>query len=110
MLAHVMQVDAVKRNCIKLLPHMLCVHLKRFEFDYETMSRWKVKDRFAFPVQIDMSPYTADGLAVADAAEQAEKVGQRWVPLLAMCRRHVFPPQSHAVTDASVTAWLHVAN
>jgi len=69
------KVDAVKRNCIKVLPHMLVVHLKRFEFDYETMTRWKIKDRFAFPLQIDMAPYTADGLAVADAAEQAEKDG-----------------------------------
>lgn len=40
-----LQVDAVKRNCFKTLPHTLVIHLKRFEFDYETMSRWKVKDR-----------------------------------------------------------------
>ncbi len=39
------QVDAVKRNCIKVLPHTLVIHLKRFEFDYETMTRWKIKDR-----------------------------------------------------------------
>jgi ubiquitin C-terminal hydrolase len=39
------QVDAVKRNCIKVLPHMLVIHLKRFEYDYETMNRWKIKDR-----------------------------------------------------------------
>ncbi len=41
------QVDAVKRNCIKALPHTLVMHLKRFEFDYETMARWKIKDRRA---------------------------------------------------------------
>ena len=40
-----LQVDAVKRNCIKVLPHMLVIHLKRFEYDYETMNRWKIKDR-----------------------------------------------------------------
>lgn len=39
------QVDAVKRSCIKALPHTLVIHLKRFEFDYETMTRWKIKDR-----------------------------------------------------------------
>lgn len=39
------QVDAVKRNCLKVLPHTLVIHLKRFEFDYETMTRWKIKDR-----------------------------------------------------------------
>lgn len=25
---------------------MLVIHLKRFEFDYETMNRWKIKDRY----------------------------------------------------------------
>ena len=40
-----MQVDAVKRNCIKVLPHTLVIHLKRFEFDFEAMSRWKIKSR-----------------------------------------------------------------
>ncbi len=63
-----LQVDAVKRNCIKVLPHTLVIHLKRFEFDYETMNRWKIKDRFAFPLRLDMHPYTVDGLAEADAA------------------------------------------
>ena len=42
-----MKVDAVKRNCIKVLPHMLVIHLKRFEYDYNTMNRWKIKDRCA---------------------------------------------------------------
>jgi len=42
---HAMQVDAVKRNCIKVLPHTLVIHLKRFEFDFEAMSRWKIKSR-----------------------------------------------------------------
>ena len=45
MMVVAMQVDAVKRNCIKVLPHMLVIHLKRFEYDYETMNRWKIKDR-----------------------------------------------------------------
>ena len=42
-----LQVDAVKRNCIKVLPHTLVIHLKRFEFDFEAMSRWKIKSRCA---------------------------------------------------------------
>ena len=37
----------MKRNCIKALPHTLVMHLKRFEFDYETMARLKIKDRRA---------------------------------------------------------------
>ena len=37
----------MKRNCIKVLPHTLVIHLKRFEFDFEAMSRWKIKSRCA---------------------------------------------------------------
>jgi ubiquitin C-terminal hydrolase len=33
------RVPAVKRAAIKHLPQMLCVHLKRFEFDYHNMVR-----------------------------------------------------------------------
>ena len=35
--------DAVRRACIKQLPHMLVIQLKRFEFDYETMTQLKLK-------------------------------------------------------------------
>ncbi|KAK9820599.1 hypothetical protein WJX72_012157 [[Myrmecia] bisecta] len=65
------KVDAVKRNCIKTLPHTLVIHLKRFEFDYETMTRWKIKDRFDFPTELDMYKYTVEGLAAEEAAEKA---------------------------------------
>lgn len=36
------QVDAEKRTLIRALPHTLVLHLKRFEWDYETYQRWKV--------------------------------------------------------------------
>ena len=36
------QVDAEKRTLIRQLPHTLVLHLKRFEWDYETYQRWKV--------------------------------------------------------------------
>ncbi|KAF8454617.1 hypothetical protein BDZ91DRAFT_747404 [Kalaharituber pfeilii] len=41
-------VDAVKRACLKEIPDHLIFHLKRFEFDLQTM----------FPECIDMRPYT----------------------------------------------------
>lgn len=37
------QVDAEKRVLFKHLPHTLVLHLKRFEWDYETYQRWKVR-------------------------------------------------------------------
>ena len=66
-----MQVDAVKRNCIKVLPHMLVIHLKRFEYDYETMNRWKIKDRYSLnhapsskpPAKLNRMQYSAEKIA-----------------------------------------------
>jgi ubiquitin C-terminal hydrolase len=51
------KVDAKKRTLIKKLPESLMFHFKRFEWDFETLSRWKIKDRFEFPTMIDMAPY-----------------------------------------------------
>ena len=65
-----MQVDAVKRQAFKRLPHTLCFQLKRFEFDYETMQRLKVKDAFDFPMRLDMRPFTLQGLAEAERQVQ----------------------------------------
>lgn len=36
------RVPALKRACIKALPHTLVIHLKRFEFDYHSQTRFKV--------------------------------------------------------------------
>ena len=74
-------VDAVKRICFKQLPHTLCVHLKRFEFDYETMQRLKVKDRFEFPMRLDMSPFTVEGIEREAATAEAETAGDAPAPV-----------------------------
>lgn len=42
------------------------LQLKRFAFDLETYSRNKINDLFAFPMSIDMSPYTFQHLANPD--------------------------------------------
>lgn len=51
------KVDAKKRTLLKRLPETLVLHFKRFEWDFETLSRWKIKDRFEFPLHLDMQPY-----------------------------------------------------
>lgn len=56
-------VNAVKRAALKKLPRHLMFHLKRFDFDFETMSRVKIDDYFEFPGQIDMQPYTDEFLS-----------------------------------------------
>lgn len=56
------KVDAVKRVCLKDMPNNLIFHLKRFDFDINTLSRSKINDEFRFPLHIDMAPFTVDHL------------------------------------------------
>jgi len=55
-----------KRTCLKDIPDHLMLQLKRFAFDLETYSRNKINDHFAFPMSIDMSPYTFKHLTNPD--------------------------------------------
>lgn len=57
------KVDTVKRMCIKTLPKVLAIHLKRFDYDWERDCAIKFNDYFEFPRQFDMEPFTVEGLA-----------------------------------------------
>ncbi|KAL4128968.1 hypothetical protein PRIC2_004980 [Phytophthora ramorum] len=61
------KVSATKRVCIKTLPQTLVCHLKRFEFDYDTMEKVKINGFLEFPMELDMLPYTSDALAATDS-------------------------------------------
>lgn len=50
-----------KRTSIRTLPNHLIIHLKRFEFDFETMQQIKINQRYSFPIDLDLYPYTVDG-------------------------------------------------
>lgn len=54
------QVITVKRLCVKKLPPILAIQLKRFEFDYERNNAIKYNDYFEFPRELDMEPYTGN--------------------------------------------------
>jgi len=56
-------VDAVKRACLKNIPDNLIFHLKRFDFNIRMMQRNKINDAFAFPLKIDMRPYTIEHIS-----------------------------------------------
>ena len=56
------KVNTLKRQCIKRLPRILIVVLKRFEFDYENMVKIKVNEYLEFPHQLNMEPYTQEYL------------------------------------------------
>uniref|UniRef100_A0A5K3FTL0 ubiquitinyl hydrolase 1 n=1 Tax=Mesocestoides corti TaxID=53468 RepID=A0A5K3FTL0_MESCO len=55
-----------KRMCIKRLPHILTIHLKRFNYDWERHTAIKSNSYFSFPRELDMAPYTVEGLASRD--------------------------------------------
>lgn len=55
-------VDAVKRACLKDVPDHVIFHLKRFDFDINTMTRCKVNDEFQFPQSIDLTPFKVNTL------------------------------------------------
>ncbi len=57
------KVDTVKRLCIKKLPSVLAIQLKRFDYDWERECAIKFNDYFEFPRLLDMEPYTVRGLA-----------------------------------------------
>jgi len=48
----------VKRLCVKKLPPILAIQLKRFEYDFERVCAIKFNDYFEFPRDLDMDPYT----------------------------------------------------
>ncbi|CAG9771327.1 unnamed protein product [Ceutorhynchus assimilis] len=56
------KVLTVKRLCVKKLPPILAIQLKRFEYDFERVCAIKFNDYFEFPRELDMEPYTVSGL------------------------------------------------
>ncbi len=61
--------DAVKRQCILELPPHLIVHLKRFEFDLDTLRKKKVNDYCAIPTTLNLKHLTKAGIQAKEAAE-----------------------------------------
>ena len=53
----------MKRICLKKLPPILAIQLKRFDYDWERECSIKFNDYFEFPRDLDMEPYTVSGLA-----------------------------------------------
>ena len=52
------KVNTLKRCCIKRMPNTLFLVLKRFEFNFDTMSKFKVNDYCEFPMELNMMPYS----------------------------------------------------
>jgi len=69
-----------KRQVLHTLPNTIFFHLKRFELNFETFRHEKSNQRFEFPLEIDLEPYTREGLkriesekATTDGAADKDK-------------------------------------
>jgi len=49
------------------LPPLLVIHPKRFAFDMNTFQTVKLNHSVSFPMALDMSPYTEEGIKVGVA-------------------------------------------
>jgi hypothetical protein len=59
----------LRRAVLHALPNVLVIHLKRFEFSYETLNYSKLNQYFEFPEDLDVFPFTAEGLAMGNMSQ-----------------------------------------
>mmetsp|Transcript_5912 Transcript_5912/g.5166 ORF Transcript_5912/g.5166 Transcript_5912/m.5166 type:complete len:245 (-) Transcript_5912:894-1628(-) len=69
------KVNTLRRTCLKKLPNHLIIALKRFEFDYDTMTKQKVNDYCEFPNRLNLEPYTQQGLRKAEKEKKKAEEG-----------------------------------
>jgi ubiquitin carboxyl-terminal hydrolase 7 len=66
--------DAAKGVIFTKFPPILTIHLKRFDFDFETMGFKKIHDCFEFSTLLDVDTFLAD-----DASEESRAVPNRYL-------------------------------
>ncbi|KAF3835080.1 hypothetical protein F7725_027638 [Dissostichus mawsoni] len=54
-------------------PHVLCIHLMRFGFDWESGRSIKYDEQIRFPWVLNMEPYTVSGMARQDCSGEASE-------------------------------------
>lgn len=60
------KVRALKRTSIKRVSPTLVIHLKRFEYVVERQAHRKLSDYFEFPTELNILPYTQEGILLAE--------------------------------------------
>ena len=58
--------STTKRISIVSAPKHLILHLKRFSFDFETMTQVKLNNRYEFPVDLNIFPFTKQHRMVSE--------------------------------------------
>ena len=66
------KVNVVKRACLSDLPNILIIHLQRLVFNYDTLTNDKINSRLEFPKELDLDPYTVEGLEKKEDVEVKE--------------------------------------
>ncbi|CAL1268833.1 unnamed protein product [Larinioides sclopetarius] len=72
--------NTIKRTCIKTLPSVLVIQLKRFDYDWEANRSLKFDDYFKFPWKLDMQPYTAEGIQERETMKSESDSDDQVVP------------------------------
>jgi hypothetical protein len=75
----------VKRLCVKKLPPILAIQLKRFEYDFERVCAIKFNDYFEFPRDLDMDPYTGMRECSGNKCSECLEMSSCVVVMFRMC-------------------------
>ena len=67
--------DALKGIKLSGLPHVLCVGLKRFDFDLQTLRRVKLYHKVAVPSELDLRRYTEGGTVARQHSQKRRLMG-----------------------------------
>uniref|UniRef100_A0A914XB29 USP domain-containing protein n=1 Tax=Plectus sambesii TaxID=2011161 RepID=A0A914XB29_9BILA len=70
----------LKRMCVKSLPPVLTIQLKRFDYDWEEGRSLKFNDHFKFPRSLDMYPYTAQALSAIENVDDLFEMSSPSIP------------------------------
>lgn len=74
-----LKISAQRRTYLKDLSDTVVIHLKRFEFDYSTMQRWKINDYCEFPERINFRKWAKEGIQEQmqrESGNQEEKIDE----------------------------------
>lgn len=67
------KINTLKRCTIKRMPNTLFLVLKRFEFDFDTMTKFKINDYCEFPMDLNMEKYSQEYLTKQDILKDLEE-------------------------------------
>lgn len=67
------KVNTLKRCCIKRMPNVLFIVLKRFEYNFDTMTKFKINDYCEFPTAMNMVKYSQEDLSKQALLKQMEE-------------------------------------